>query len=45
MESSWTARQGQYLASIYQFDLLQGCAPAEADMKRFFQVTPPSRVH
>ncbi len=40
----YTARQGQYLAFIFQYTLLHGCAPAEADMQRFFQVSPPS-VH
>jgi DNA-binding MarR family transcriptional regulator len=39
-----TARQGQFLAYIYQYSLLNGCAPAEADMERYFQITPPS-VH
>lgn len=39
-----TARQGQFLAFIHQYGLLNGCAPAEADMQRFFQITPPS-VH
>jgi len=43
---SWkpTERQGQFLAYIQQYSLLNGCAPAEADMERYFQVTPPS-VH
>jgi DNA-binding MarR family transcriptional regulator len=39
-----TARQGQFLAYIYQYSLLHGCAPAEADMQRYFQIAPPS-VH
>jgi repressor LexA len=39
-----TARQGQFLAYMYQYSLLNGCAPAEADMQRYFQITPPS-VH
>jgi repressor LexA len=39
-----TARQGQFLAYMYQYSLLKGCAPAEADMQRYFQITPPS-VH
>lgn len=39
-----TARQGQFLAYIHHYDLIHGCAPAEADMQRFFQITPPS-VH
>ncbi len=39
-----TARQGQFLAYIHSYRLLHGCAPAEAEMQRFFQTTPPS-VH
>jgi repressor LexA len=39
-----TARQGQFLAFIHQYSLLNGCAPAEADMQRYFQITSPS-VH
>lgn len=39
-----TERQGQFLAYIYQYSLVNGCAPAEADMQRYFQITPPS-VH
>ena len=39
-----TARQAQFLAYIHQYGLLNGGAPAELDMQRFFQITPPS-VH
>ena len=39
-----TARQGQFLAYIHCYRRLHGCAPAEAEMQRFFQTTPPS-VH
>jgi repressor LexA len=39
-----TERQGQFLAYIHQYSIVNGCAPSEADMQRFFQVTPPS-VH
>ena len=39
-----TERQSQFLAYIYQYSLLNGSAPAEADMQRYFQITPPS-VH
>ena len=42
--SAPTARQGQFPAYIHQYILVNGCAPAEADMQRFFQITPPS-VH
>ncbi len=44
MKPTYTERQGQFLAYIHQYSLVNGCAPAEADMQRFFQVTPPS-VH
>ena len=39
-----TERQGQFLAYIFQYSLVNGCAPAEADMQRYFQITAPS-VH
>ncbi|MBI3774436.1 MAG: SOS response transcriptional repressor [Gammaproteobacteria bacterium] len=42
--SAPTERQGQFLAYIDQYNMVNGCAPAEADMQRFFQITPPS-VH
>jgi len=44
MPPTHTERQGQFLAYIHQYSILNGCAPAEADMQRFFQITPPS-VH
>ena len=40
----FTARQGQYLAFIHAYTLVNGRPPAEADMMRFFRVTPPT-VH
>jgi Mn-dependent DtxR family transcriptional regulator len=40
----FTAKQGQYLAFIYYYTKLNGRPPAEADMQRYFRVTPPS-VH
>ena len=40
----FTQKQGQYLAFIYMYALVNGRPPAEADMQRFFEVTPPS-VH
>ena len=42
--SDFTPRQGQYLAFIHAYTLANGRPPAEADMQRFFRVTPPS-VH
>lgn len=41
---SYTSTQGQYLAFIYAYACVLGRPPAEADLQRFFQVTPPS-VH
>lgn len=43
-EPSFTAKQGQYLAFIYAYTQVLGRPPAEADMQRYFRVTPPS-VH
>ena len=40
----FTSTQGQYLAFIDAYSRVNGCAPAEADLQRHFQVTPPS-VH
>jgi DNA-binding MarR family transcriptional regulator len=40
----FTDTQGQYLAFIHAYALVNGRPPAEADMQRFFGVTPPS-VH
>jgi Mn-dependent DtxR family transcriptional regulator len=42
--AGFTPTQGQYLAFIHAYTQLNGRPPAEADMQRFFQVTPPS-VH
>ena len=44
MKAAYAERQGQFLAYIHQYCVLNGCAPAEVDMQRFVQVTPPS-VH
>jgi SOS-response transcriptional repressor LexA len=43
-ETAYTSRQGQFLAFIYHYTTLHERPPAEAEMARFFQVTPPS-VH
>ena len=40
----YSAKQGQYLAFIYYFTKIHGEPPSEADMQRYFRVTPPS-VH
>jgi Mn-dependent DtxR family transcriptional regulator len=44
MKQRYTAKQGQYLAFIHLYTKLHKRPPAEADMQRHFQVTPPS-VH
>lgn len=41
---NFTPTQGQYLAFIYAYTRLNGRPPAEADMQRYFKVSPPS-VH
>ena len=42
MNNKYTKRQGQYLAFIYYYTKIHGCPPAEADMQRYFKVSPPS---
>jgi Mn-dependent DtxR family transcriptional regulator len=40
----FTHKQGQYLAFIHYYSKVNGQPPAEADMQRYFHVSPPS-VH
>jgi hypothetical protein len=40
----FTAKQGQYLAFIYSYSKIHRQAPAESDLERYFQVSPPA-VH
>ena len=40
----FTPRQRQYLAFIHAYTLVNGRPPAQADIQRFFRLTPPS-VH
>lgn len=44
MENQFTKLQGQYLAFIVAYTKLNRRAPADADLQRYFDVTPPS-VH
>jgi Mn-dependent DtxR family transcriptional regulator len=44
MNNKYTKRQGQYLAFIYYYTKIHGCPPAEADMQKYFRVSPPT-VH
>jgi DNA-binding MarR family transcriptional regulator len=43
-EPRFTPKRGQYLAFIHAYTCVIGRPPAEADMRRFFGVTPPT-VH
>jgi Mn-dependent DtxR family transcriptional regulator len=38
----FTAKQGQYLAFMYNHTKIRHRAPAESDMERYFQVSPPA---
>ena len=42
--AKFTDKQGQYLAFIHAYTKLNRRPPAESDMERFFEVTPPT-VH
>ena len=39
---TFTEKQGQYLAFIYNYSKIHGRAPAEADLERYFKVMPPT---
>jgi len=41
---TFTPKQGQYLAFIHLYTRLHRRPPAEADMQRYFRISPPS-VH
>ena len=43
-QSPMTSTQGQYLAFIYAYTRVLGRPPAEADIQKYFKVTPPT-VH
>lgn len=44
MENKYTPRQGQYLAFICYYTKINGYPPAEADIQKYFRVSPPT-VH
>lgn len=44
MGADYTPKQGQYLAFIYYYTKINRVPPAEIDMQRYFQTTPPA-VH
>ena len=43
-QRTFTEKQGQYLSFIFYYTKIHGCAPAEADLQRYFKVSPPT-VH
>ena len=38
----FTPKQGQYLAFIHAYTLVNGYPPTQADIQRYFRVTPPT---
>jgi repressor LexA len=42
MAADYTPRQGQYLAFIYYDTKIHGVPTAEAEMQRYFRVSPPA---
>jgi DNA-binding MarR family transcriptional regulator len=44
MKKTYTDKQGQYLVFIYYYSKIHGCSPSEAEMQRYFRVSPPA-VH
>ena len=44
MGDKFTEKQGQYLAFIYNYTIMNGRPPAEANLESFFRTTPPT-VH
>jgi len=42
VDRAYTRTQGQYLAFIYYYAKIHGIAPAEADIRRSFQTSPPA---
>jgi SOS-response transcriptional repressor LexA len=41
---TFTKKQGEYLTFIHYYTVMLGRPPAEADLQRYFKVSPPS-VH
>jgi Mn-dependent DtxR family transcriptional regulator len=42
MAKRFTEKQGQYLAFIYNYTVMFGRTPSEADLQRFFGSSPPT---
>src|SRR5215471_4875911 len=38
----FTAKQGEYLAFIYNYTKIHRCPPAESDLQYYFRVSPPA---
>jgi DNA-binding MarR family transcriptional regulator len=43
-KARYTPKQGQYLSFIYYYTKIHDLPPSEADMQRYFRVSPPA-VH
>jgi LexA DNA binding domain len=43
-QAAFTPRQGQYLAFIHAYILVNGRPPAQADIQRCFRLTPPHQM-
>jgi hypothetical protein len=41
MPLNWSEKQAHYLAFIYNYTKIHGKSPTEAEMQRYFKVTPP----
>jgi len=41
-QRTFTDKQGAYLAFIYAYTEINGMAPAETDMQRYFRTSPPT---
>lgn len=41
-KTTFTAKQGQYLAFIHFYTKLHGMPPAHTDFQKYFNVTPPT---
>lgn len=42
MAERFTEKQGQHLAYVYNYTVIFGRPPAQADLQRFFRTTPPT---
>ncbi len=44
-ERTFTEKQGHYLAFIYAYSEINGVAPAQTDLQRYFRTSPPTVHH